>query len=94
MPGAQQPQAHGNGEIVTVPKCAHVLRNPSSALGTGADVYKYGTLQYSPLCIPRRALWRPESGRAETRVGREGALDKVSHVRHSQLGEFSESWGA
>ena len=77
-----------------VPKCARVLHNPSSVLDTGVDIYKYERLQYSPLRTPHCTLWRPESGQAETWVGREGALGKVLHMRHSQPGEFSESWGA
>ena len=51
-------------------------------------------LQYSPLHTPHCALRRPGSDRAETQVNWEEVLSKVLHVRHSQPGEFSESWGA
>ena len=61
---------------------------------TGVDVYKYEKLQYSPLHTPHRVLQKPESVQAETQVGRGEVLSKVLHTRHSQPGEFSESWEA
>ena len=74
--------------------CARVLHSLSNVPDTGVVTYKYGKPLYSPLHILHCALWKHEPGQAGTQVDRGEALNTVSHVRHSQLGEFSESWGA
>ena len=74
--------------------CAHILCILFSVPDTGVDTYKYEKLLYSPLHTLHRILQRHESDWAKTQVDQGEALGKALHMRHSQLGEFSESWGA
>jgi len=51
-----------------VPKFSRVLRNLSSALGTGVAFYKYERLRYSPLHTLPCVLLKHVPDRAETQV--------------------------
>jgi len=77
-----------------VPKFSHVLRNLSSALGTGVAFYKYERLRYSPLHTLHHVLLKHVPDRAETQVVREEVLNKALLKIHSQPGESEESSGA
>jgi len=76
---AQLPEENSSN-LTRVPKFSHVLRNLSSALGTGVAFYKYERLRYSPLRTLHRVLLKHVSDRAKAQA----AQEEVYYVSSSE----------